>query len=115
MKTWSTSLNGAISLSMAAFVAMLGRSIGDARYVLTEDFGSSGPSMVGLWIVAYSAFFAGWLGGSSNLWPARSRRVAAGFKVSAMPLRSSADRAASPPVRSQTTLYTNSIIPPSAP
>ena len=61
MKTWSTSLNGAISLSMAAFVAMLGRSIGDARYVLTEDFGSSGPSMVGLWIVAYSAFFAGWL------------------------------------------------------
>jgi hypothetical protein len=61
MKTWFMSLNGAISLSVVAFVAMLGRSIGDARYVLTEDLRSSGPNMVGLWILAYSAFFAGWL------------------------------------------------------
>jgi hypothetical protein len=61
MKTWFTSLNGAITLSVVAFIAMLGRSIGDARYVLTEDFGSAGPELVGFWILAYSALFAGWL------------------------------------------------------
>ena len=61
MKNWFMSRNGAISLSAVAFIAMLGRSIGDARYVLTEDSGSAGPDMVGLWILAYSAFFGGWI------------------------------------------------------
>ena len=61
MKTWFLSLNGTITLSAVAFIAMLGRSIGDARYVLTEDFGSAGPDLVGIWILAYSALFAGWI------------------------------------------------------
>ncbi len=61
MKTWFISLNGAIVLSLVAYLTVLGRTFVDFRYLIPEMYPSAGPGLVGLGIVAFTAFFGSWV------------------------------------------------------
>lgn len=59
MKTWFTSLNGAITLSAVASLSMLARTFLDFQFVFNE-FAPS-PGQAGLAILVMTAIFGGWL------------------------------------------------------
>lgn len=59
MKTWFTSLNGAITLSAVALLSMLARTFLDFQFVFNE-FAPS-PGQAGLAILMMTAIFGGWL------------------------------------------------------
>ncbi len=61
MKTWFTSSDGAITLSLLALLGLLVRSYADTRYILVEDFNSLGSGFVVLWIFGYTAIIGGWI------------------------------------------------------
>jgi hypothetical protein len=58
MKTWLTSLNGAISLMLIALLASLGRTFADFQYVFNEFFPR--PDQAVLAILILLALFGGW-------------------------------------------------------
>ncbi len=59
MKTWFTSLNGAITLSAVALLSMLARTFLDFQFVFNEF--APGPGQAGLAILVMTAIFGGWL------------------------------------------------------
>ncbi len=61
MKTWFTFLNGATALSLIAYLTVLGRTFVDFRYLIPEQYPSAAPGLVGLGIVAFTAFFGSWV------------------------------------------------------
>ncbi|MBI3738690.1 MAG: hypothetical protein HY258_06560 [Chloroflexi bacterium] len=65
MKTWFTSLNGAITLSAVALLSMLARTFLDFQFVFNEF--APGPGQAGLAIVVMTAIFGGWLWRCSRL------------------------------------------------
>jgi hypothetical protein len=58
MKTWFTSLKGAIALSVIALFSHLWRGFLDAMFVLPTEYGDEG--MMQLAAVIYTLIFAGW-------------------------------------------------------
>ena len=61
MKTWFTSLNGAITLSVIALLSLLARTFVDFQFVFNE-FGSS-PGQAALTVLMMTALVGGWLWG----------------------------------------------------
>ena len=61
MKTWFTSLNGAITLSAIALLVFMGRTFVDFQFVF-NSFAAT-PGMAALTTVVYMALFGGWLWG----------------------------------------------------
>jgi hypothetical protein len=64
VKTWFTSLNGAIALSVLALLAFLARVMGlDAMFVLPGEMGVSQaqPGTVALIMLLVVVFFGGWI------------------------------------------------------
>lgn len=58
MKTWFTSLNGALALSAIALLTEAWRSFLDAMFVLPVDIGDEG--LLNLAALAFTLLFAGW-------------------------------------------------------
>ena len=61
MKTWFTSLNGAIALSTIALLSLLARTFVDFQFVFTE-FASS-PGQAALAVLIMTALFGSWFWG----------------------------------------------------
>jgi len=62
MRTWFTSLNAAIALSVIAFLTGLARLMLDARFVSEfADFMGDQPGQVALVMLVFIAFFGGWV------------------------------------------------------
>lgn len=59
MKTWFTSLNGAITLSVIALLTFIGRTFLDYRYVYDQFFPRPGQAAVS--ILINMALFGGWI------------------------------------------------------
>jgi hypothetical protein len=58
MKTWFTSLHGALTLSVIALLTEAWRSFLDAMFVLPNDIGDEG--LLNLAAVVFTLLFAGW-------------------------------------------------------
>lgn len=58
MKTWFTSLNGALMLSAIALLTEAWRGFLDAMFVLPNDFGDAG--LMNLAAVIFTVLFGGW-------------------------------------------------------
>jgi hypothetical protein len=56
MKTWLTSRNGALVLSLIALLSLLARSYYDIRFILTEEYSPLMPGMDTIWIFGFTAF-----------------------------------------------------------
>jgi hypothetical protein len=56
MKSWLTSRNGALVMSLIALLSLLARSYYDVRFILTEEFSPLMPGMDTLWIFGFTAF-----------------------------------------------------------
>jgi hypothetical protein len=62
MRTWFMSRNGAITLSVIAFLTGLARLMLDVRFVSEfADFMGDQPGQVALVMLVFIAFFGGWL------------------------------------------------------
>lgn len=61
MKTWFTSLNGAIILSAIAYLAFLGRTFVDFQFVFS--YFAATPALAALATLINTALFGGWLWG----------------------------------------------------
>ena len=62
MRTWILSLNGAITLSVIAFLTGLARLMLDMRFVSEfADFMGNQPGQVALVMLIFMAFFGGWV------------------------------------------------------
>lgn len=62
MKTWFMSLNGAIALSVIAFLTGLARLMLDVRFVAEfANFMGNQPGQVALVMLVFIIFFGGWL------------------------------------------------------
>lgn len=62
MRTWFVSLNGAITLSVIAFLTGLARLMLDARFVSEfANFMGDRPGQVALVMLVFIAFFGGWV------------------------------------------------------
>lgn len=55
MKTWFTSRNGALILSLIALLTLLARSYYDTRFILVEEYSSLAPGMDTWWIIGFTA------------------------------------------------------------
>jgi hypothetical protein len=59
MKTWFTSLNGAIALSVIALLTFMGGTFLDYQFVFDEYF--PGPGQAGMTTLINMALFGGWI------------------------------------------------------
>jgi hypothetical protein len=60
MRSWFLSLNGAITLSLIAFLTFLGRAFLDWRYE-SHNFGSAGSALETIYLLGFIAFAGGWV------------------------------------------------------
>jgi hypothetical protein len=58
--SWLSSLNAALTLSVAGLMSFVGRSFLDARYVLTEDMPNASKAAIGGWALFTMVLVGGW-------------------------------------------------------
>ena len=84
MKTWFTSLNGALALSTIALVTEAWRGFLDAMFVLPIDIGD--PGLMNLAAVIFTILFGGWAWALIAAWQGSRRALLAAFILNALVL-----------------------------
>jgi hypothetical protein len=84
MKTWFTSLNGALTLSTIALVTEAWRGFLDAMFVLPFDIGD--PGLMNLAAVIFTVLFGSWAWALIAAWQGSWRALLAAFILNALVL-----------------------------
>ncbi len=84
MKTWFTSLNGALALSTLALLTEAWRGFLDAMFVLPFDIGD--PGLMNLAAVIFTFLFGGWAWALIAAWQGSRRALLAAFILNALVL-----------------------------
>ena len=84
MKTWFTSLNGALTLSAIALLTEAWRGFLDAMFVFPIDFGDAG--LMNLAAVIFTVLFGGWTWALIATWQGSRRGLLAAFILNGLVL-----------------------------